>query len=96
MSIKLEVREEDKAQMANLMTECQVLRNLLKERQAALENKAREILTTNALSPELYALKFNLGQNLWEAELKQGGLVLPHQGIKQNLIKKGRMASHRL
>lgn len=83
MSIKLEVTDQDKQQMANLSTECQVLNNLLGERRAALDNKAREILTTNALSPNLYALKFNPGQDLWEAVLKQGGLIVPTPGIKR-------------
>ena len=83
MGIKIEVAKEQKNQMASLFTECQVLSNLLTERRAAFEDKAKEILTTNALSPKLYALKFNLAQDLWEAQLKQGSIVLPNHGIPQ-------------
>lgn len=81
MNIKVEVKKEDKVQMADLVTECQVLSNLLKERQATFVSKAEEILTTNALSPKLYLLKFNIGQDVWEAEPKQGGIVLPNHEI---------------
>lgn len=82
MSIKLDVTQEQKMQMANLVTECGVLNNLLKERRDAIENKVKEILASNALSPKLYALKFNISKDLWEAELGQGVLTLPGDGIK--------------
>ena len=75
--MKLTLTDQDKAQMANLLTESQVLNNLLAERRAALEVKAQEILNSNALSPKLYALKFNPGKDLWEAELKRGQLIVP-------------------
>lgn len=83
MSIKLQVTEQDKKQMANLSMECQVLNNLLVERRAALQNKVGEILTTNALSPKLYVLKFNPGKDLWEAELKVGVIAVPTQEMKR-------------
>ena len=83
MGIKVEVTKQFKSQMANLVTECQVLNNLLTERRAALDNKAKEILTTNAMSTNLYGLKFNLAQDLWEAQLKQGKIILPSEEVKQ-------------
>lgn len=77
MSIQLKVTDQDKAQMANLSMETQVLNNLLIERRTALELKAQEILNSNALSPKMYSIKFNPGKDLWEAELKQGQIIVP-------------------
>jgi hypothetical protein len=79
MDIKDKLTQEEKHQMANLFLECQVLGNLLKERNASLENKAKEILAFNGLSPQTYNLKFNPGQNLWEAELKHLALIVPNR-----------------
>ena len=79
MDIKDKLTEEDKQQLANLSLECQVLNNLFKERRAILENKGKEILAKNGLSPQTYALKFNPVQDLWEAVLKEGALIIPNQ-----------------
>ena len=78
MDIKDKLTEQDKQQIGNIALQCQVLDTLLKERKAILGNKANEILDKNGLSPEMYALKFNLSKNLWEAVLKEGALIIPN------------------
>ncbi len=83
MDIKDKLTEQDKQQLGCLALECQVLSNLLKERQVAIENKAKEILAKNGLSPELYALKFNPNQDLWEADLKEGALIVPNRETRR-------------
>lgn len=85
MDIKDKLTEQDKQQLQGLALECQVLNNLLGERRAILQSKAEEILARLDLSPKLYNMKFNPGKNLWEAELKAGAIVLPNQGVKQNI-----------
>lgn len=77
MDIKDKISPEDKQQFNTLSLECQVLNNLFQQRRTMLDNKANEVLTKNGLSPASYVLKFNPSQDLWEAVLKEGALVLP-------------------
>ena len=79
MDIKNKLTEQDKQELGNLALECQVLNNILKEHQAAIENKAKEVLARQGLSPQLYALRFNPNENVWEAELKEGALIIPNR-----------------
>ena len=88
MSIELKVSDNDKRQMANLLTECQVLDNLLMERRSLLESKGREILDTNSLSPKLYAMRFDSRKDIWEAVLKPGVISVPTPGTDLEKIKK--------
>ena len=88
MDIKDKLTQEDKQQLANLAVECGVLNNLLNERKATMNNKAAEILAKNGLSPELYVLKFNPGQDLWEAELKEGALLLPNRETRRAIERR--------
>jgi hypothetical protein len=83
MDIKDKVSPEDKQQMIGLIMECQMLTNLLRERNALAENKANEILAKNALSPNTYALSVNPKQDSWEANLKEGALVLPNRETRR-------------
>lgn len=83
MDIKDKLTQEDKQQIADLTLECQVLANVLKAHDAILKQKVNEILARNGLSPGLYHLKFNPGQDLWEAELKEGGLILPNRETRR-------------
>ncbi len=83
MDIKDKVSPEDKQQMRSLALECQLLANLLNERNAMAENKAQEILAKNALSPQTYNLKFNLKKDLWEAILKEGALIIPNRETRR-------------
>ena len=85
--MNLNVTPEQKAQMAHLFTECQVLQNLLRRSETALKQKAKDILTANGLSTELYNLTFNLGKDLWEAQLKEDVLTLPNQPVPPKLTK---------
>lgn len=88
MDIKDKLTEQDKQQIANLSLECQVLNNLLKQHNAILGQKANEILAKNGLSPQTYALKFNPSQDLWEAVLKEGALIVPNRETRRSM--KGR------
>lgn len=85
MDIRDKVSPEDKGQVVNLILECQVLNKLLKEHQTILENKAKEILARNGLSPQSYDLKCNPSQDLWQAELKEGALILPNREERRAL-----------
>ena len=82
MDIKDKLTEQDKAQLQGISLECQVLNNLLKERQAILENKAQEVLAKAGLSPKMYGLRFNPSKDTWEAELKEGAIILPGQEVQ--------------
>lgn len=88
MDIKDKISPEDKQQIGNLVTECQVLNHLLKQQDAILTNKVQEVLAKVGCSPTLYNLKFNVSQDLWQAKLKEGALILPNRetrrGIKRN------------
>lgn len=88
MDIKDKLTPEEKQQIGGLAIECQVLNNLLQERKAILDNKAKEILARNGLSPQLYNLKFNPGQDLWEAELKGGALIVPNRETRRAIEKR--------
>lgn len=83
MDIKDKISPEDKQQIGSLAIECQVLNNLLQQKNAIFQEKGKEILAKNGLSPERYALKFNPSQDLWEAELKQGALILPNREMRR-------------
>ena len=88
MDIKDKLTLEDKQQMAGLTLECQVLSNLLKQRNAMFQDKIKEILTKLNLSPELYGLKFNQGQDLWEAVLLEGALIVPNRETRRELERR--------
>lgn len=88
MDIKDKLTEQDKQRISGLIIESQVLNNLLKERNAALKNKADEILTRIGLSPQLYSMKFNPSQDLWEAVLKEGALTIPNREQRRALERR--------
>lgn len=88
MDIKDKLTEQDKQQIQNLSLECQVLNNILKQYTAMLENKGREILSKNGLSPQMYALKFNPSQDLWEAVLKEGALIVPNRETRRSMKRR--------
>jgi len=79
MDIKDKVAPEDKQAMIGLAMESRMLDKLFKERNAMAEDKAKEILAKNGLSPELYSLSFNPTQDVWEAVLKEGALLVPNR-----------------
>ncbi len=83
MDIKEKVSPEDKQQMISLAMESQMLNNLLRERNAMAEDKAKEILAKIGLSPELYGLGFNPQEDSWEATLKAGALILPNRETRR-------------
>lgn len=83
MDIKDKFTPQEKGQIASLVIECQVLESLLKERSAILQKKANDILARNGLSPQLYDLKVNPSQDIWEAELKEGALVVPNREMRR-------------
>lgn len=83
MDIKDKLTEQDKQQIGSLAVKCKVLSDLFKEQNAILENKAKEILAKNGLSPQLYFLKFKHSQNLWQAELREGALIIPNRETKR-------------
>ena len=86
MGVKLNVTDEDKTQLANLNIEAQVLSNLLAERKARMDKKAREILETNSLSTSIYAMIFSVADDKWEAVLKPGAISVPQNGIRPGKI----------
>ena len=88
MSINLNVTDEDKKLMANLLTECQVLDHLLRERKVFFEATGKKILETNSLSVNLYALRFDSRKDTWEAILKPTAISIPTPGTNVNNIKK--------
>jgi hypothetical protein len=83
MDIKDKLTEQDKQILGSLALECELLDNLLKERQTIMQNKAKEILAKNGLSPTLYGLTFNPSQGLWEANLKEGALIVPNRETRR-------------
>lgn len=88
MDIKDKITPEEKQQIGGLVIECQVLNNLLQERNAMLESKVKEILTKNGISPQLYNLIFNPSQDLWRAELKEEALIIPNQETRRAVEKR--------
>lgn len=82
MGVNLKLTDDAKKHMSNLAFEAKVLNNLLGERRAMMEGKAREILETNGFSPSLYAMHFSVAEDKWEAVLKPGSLSIPENGIK--------------
>ena len=77
MDIKEKLTTLEKQQLATLTVECQVLEHLHKEWIAKLQEIGRTILARLNLSPDLYGLRYNLNEDLWQAELKQGALIIP-------------------
>lgn len=77
MSIKLNVTDEQKKQLANLDIEARVLNSLLNERKSIISEIVKGILEVNSLSSKLYVMKFNSHKDLWEAELIPGVISLP-------------------
>ncbi len=84
MNIADKIPTELKVELGSLVIECQVISKLLKERSATFENKAKEILAELGLSPQMYALKFNAHENIWEAVLKESALALPGNQARKN------------
>jgi len=85
--MKLNVTDEHKKHMSNLLIEIRVLEQLTRERKAMMEKKAIDILTTNGLSPKLYSMHFNPSEDKWEAMLKPGVLTVPAPGTDISKIK---------
>jgi len=87
MSIKLKVTDEDKKQMAKFAVEERVLIALANERRFLLNSKAQDILTTNGMSPKLYAMNFSAPEDKWEAVLRPGAIAVPVPGTDLSKIK---------
>ena len=85
--MKLKVTDEDKKQMASFAVEERVLITLAKERRFLMNSKAQDILTTNGLSPKLYAMSFNAAKDEWEAQLKPESIAIPTPGTDLSKIK---------
>lgn len=75
MDISGKVKQEDKAKIANLSIECQVLQNLLNERKADVQAILGRVLRDNTTNPALYDLRVQDGK--WELVLKASTLVTP-------------------
>ena len=88
MEIKDKLADQDKQLLSNLAIQRAVLGKLLLQTNSALEKKAKEILARNGLSPELYVLKFDPQQDLWEAELKEGALVIPNRETRRAIERR--------
>jgi hypothetical protein len=82
MSIKLNIEDEQKNHLSNLLTEIQVLNNLLIERKMTMDSKVKEALEANGLSPNLYVMRLSPKDGIWEAQLKPGILAIPKPGAK--------------
>lgn len=85
MDIKEKLTDQQKQEIHNLIIETQVLENLLKERRERLHEKGNQIMSLIGLSPKMYNLKLNPGQNIWEAELKPDVLVVPNRETRRAL-----------
>ncbi len=85
MDIKDKLTLEDKQVLTNLALECQVLESLLHRSKVIMDAKAKEILARQGLSPQLYGLKFNPSQDMWEAELKDGALIVPNREMRRKV-----------
>lgn len=88
MDIKDKVSPEDKAQLAMLALETEVLNNIFQQHKAMTDQKAGQVLAKAGCSPDLYSLTFSPDQDVWEAELKEGALVLPNREARRSM--KGR------
>lgn len=91
MDVAGKIKPEDKGNLANLIIECQVLENLLKERRAAFQQKVGEVCHYLTDNPKLYVLEMNPGKNTWELKLKPELLSVaslnqlnPNKPLRQN------------
>ena len=84
MDIRDRLNPQLKKEIHDLMLECQVLENLLKERQMRVKAKGAEILERAGLSPVLYGLYLNPAKDIWEASLNEKVISLPGHGSFPN------------
>ena len=77
MDLKDKITQATKQKIYALVTENQVLHNLLNERKKMMDDQVREILMANKLDTKMYALQIDFHQNIWEAKMKPGTIALP-------------------
>ncbi len=75
MDISDKVSPQTKQVVGNLLIECQVLDNLLKERRTFLDKTLQDVLTANVQQPSLYSMR--VFGDKWEVVLKEAALSLP-------------------
>ena len=83
MDVSEKIDPRMKARLSNLQIECQVLKNLLAERDAALQSVVKEVLTSLTPNPTQYRLRMNPAKGEWELQLRPDMLVLPNQGLNR-------------
>ncbi len=79
IDVKDKISDKDKKELSGLFLECQVLENILKERQGILQGLVHKVTLAITPHPELYVLHSNTSKNEWDLKLKQGGLIVPGQ-----------------
>lgn len=77
MDVSQKIDAQTKARLNSLQIECQVLKNLLTEKDAALQELVKQILTSLTPNPTMYAFKINPSKDQWELELRPDALVIP-------------------
>ncbi len=83
MDVSGKIDKETKATLRDLNLECQVLRNLLVQREAMLKEVLAETFNKLDASPNLYVLKIDAVRDLWELQLKPSALLVPNVAINE-------------
>ncbi len=84
MDISKDIPDEVKKQIGSLITETQVLKALLDERNQILSMTLGKLLNALQLDPKTYQIKCNAGKNIWEAQLRGQAFIVPGQKGRQN------------
>ncbi len=87
MDVSQKISPETKKTISSLNIECQVLQNLLKERQMAMQKLFAETLVLLGAQPTLYQLKADIAKDIWTLELKPDALVMPNRAERRTIGK---------
>ncbi len=77
MDVSQKIDAQTKARLTNLNIECQVLNNLLKEKNAVMQELVKQVLSSLTVNPTQYALKINPSQDIWDLQLRPEALLVP-------------------